>query len=143
GIEPVRIGAGLKTGKASNMATSNKVIITCAVTGSIHTPTMSPHLPITPGEIAEAAIGAAEAGAALVRPPPPRPPARRPRPVHPAATRLKHTPHDNPHSLRPRANTWATLTHPAPVLSNTTIVKNAIGPALTSNPPPTSSSKPP
>src|SRR5438309_11540650 len=48
------------------MATSNKVIITCAVTGSIHTPTMSPHLPITPQEIAEAAIGAAEAGAAIV-----------------------------------------------------------------------------
>ena len=43
-----------------------KVIITCAVTGSIHTPTMSPHLPITPKEIADAAIGAAEAGAAIV-----------------------------------------------------------------------------
>src|SRR5262249_62227580 len=43
-----------------------KVMITCAVTGSIHTPTMSPHLPITPGEIADAAIGAAEAGAAIV-----------------------------------------------------------------------------
>ena len=45
---------------------SNKVIITCAVTGSIHTPSMSPHLPITAGEIANAAIGAAEAGAAIV-----------------------------------------------------------------------------
>ncbi|RBP02864.1 uncharacterized protein (DUF849 family) [Roseiarcus fermentans] len=43
-----------------------KVIITCAVTGSIHTPSMSPHLPITAEEIAEAAIGAAEAGAAIV-----------------------------------------------------------------------------
>jgi 3,5-dioxohexanoate:acetyl-CoA acetone transferase len=43
-----------------------KVIITCAVTGSIHTPTMTPHLPITPSEIAEAAIGAAEAGAAII-----------------------------------------------------------------------------
>ena len=43
-----------------------KVIITCAVTGSIHTPTMSPHLPITPKEIADAAIGAAEAGASIV-----------------------------------------------------------------------------
>ncbi len=42
------------------------VIITCAVTGSIHTPSMSPHLPVTPAEIAEAAIGAAEAGAAVV-----------------------------------------------------------------------------
>ena len=45
--------------------TSN-VIITCAVTGGIHTPTMSPHLPITPTQIADAAIGAAEAGAAVV-----------------------------------------------------------------------------
>ena len=43
-----------------------KVIITCAVTGSIHTPSMSPHLPITAQEIADAAIGAAEAGAAIV-----------------------------------------------------------------------------
>ncbi len=48
------------------MAASNKVIITCAVTGAIHTPSMSPHLPVTPQEIAEAAIGAAEAGAAIV-----------------------------------------------------------------------------
>jgi 3,5-dioxohexanoate:acetyl-CoA acetone transferase len=48
------------------MATSNKVIITCAITGSIHTPTMSPYLPVTPQEIAEAAIGAGEAGAAIV-----------------------------------------------------------------------------
>ncbi|MDF0600201.1 3-keto-5-aminohexanoate cleavage protein [Psychromarinibacter sp. C21-152] len=45
---------------------SGKVIITCAVTGSIHTPTMSPHLPVTPDEITEAAVGAAEAGAAIV-----------------------------------------------------------------------------
>ena len=45
---------------------SQPVIITCAVTGSIHTPTMSPHLPITPAEIADAAIGAAEAGAAVL-----------------------------------------------------------------------------
>ena len=43
-----------------------KVIITCAVTGSIHTPTMSPHLPLTPDEVAEQAIGAAEAGAAIL-----------------------------------------------------------------------------
>src|SRR5688500_20366206 len=43
-----------------------KVIITCAVTGSIHTPSMSPHLPVTGQEIADAAIVAAEAGAALV-----------------------------------------------------------------------------
>jgi len=43
-----------------------KVIITCAVTGAIHTPTMSPHLPVTPEQIAESAIGAATAGAAIV-----------------------------------------------------------------------------
>ena len=48
------------------MAATRKVIITCAVTGSIHTPTMSKFLPITPKEIADAAIGAAEAGAAIV-----------------------------------------------------------------------------
>jgi uncharacterized protein (DUF849 family) len=48
------------------MKRSNKLIITCAVTGSIHTPTMSPHLPITPDEIAEQAIAAAEAGAAML-----------------------------------------------------------------------------
>ncbi len=44
----------------------NKVIVTCAITGSIHTPTMSPYLPITPDQIVEAAVGAAEAGAAIV-----------------------------------------------------------------------------
>ena len=43
-----------------------KVIISCAVTGSIHTPSMSPHLPVTAEEIAESALGAAEAGAAIV-----------------------------------------------------------------------------
>jgi uncharacterized protein (DUF849 family) len=44
----------------------SKVIITCAITGSIHTPSMSPHLPVTPDEITAAALGAAEAGAAIV-----------------------------------------------------------------------------
>ena len=48
------------------MAEARKVIITCAVTGSIHTPSMSPHLPITAEQIAAAAIGAAEAGAAII-----------------------------------------------------------------------------
>jgi uncharacterized protein (DUF849 family) len=48
------------------LAQSRKVIISCAITGSIHTPSMSPYLPITPAEIAEAAIGAAKAGAAIV-----------------------------------------------------------------------------
>ncbi|NNN29375.1 3-keto-5-aminohexanoate cleavage protein [Streptomyces sp. S3(2020)] len=42
------------------------VIVTCAPTGGIHTPTMSPHLPVTPDEIATAAIEAAEAGAAII-----------------------------------------------------------------------------
>ena len=45
---------------------SNKVIITCAVTGSIHTPSMSPHLPVTAEQIADSALEAAEAGAAIV-----------------------------------------------------------------------------
>ena len=48
------------------MPVQGKVIITCAITGSIHTPTMSPHLPITPDEIASEAIAAAEAGAAIL-----------------------------------------------------------------------------
>jgi len=43
-----------------------KVIITCAVTGSVHTPTMSPYLALTPGQIAEQAIEAAGAGAAIL-----------------------------------------------------------------------------
>ena len=43
-----------------------KAIITCAITGAIHTPTMSPHLPVTAEEIAASAIGAAAAGAAIV-----------------------------------------------------------------------------
>ncbi len=45
---------------------ANKVIISCAITGSIHTPSMSPHLPVTPDQIAASAIGAAEAGAAVL-----------------------------------------------------------------------------
>lgn len=48
------------------MAKPRKVIITCAVTGAIHTPSMSPHLPVTADEIADAAVGAAEAGAAIL-----------------------------------------------------------------------------
>lgn len=43
-----------------------KVILTCALTGSIHTPSMSPHLPVTPEEIAEQALAAFEAGAAIL-----------------------------------------------------------------------------
>jgi uncharacterized protein (DUF849 family) len=47
-------------------AHSNKVIISCAITGSVHTPTMSAALPITPDEIAAQSIAAAEAGAAIL-----------------------------------------------------------------------------
>lgn len=46
--------------------TQDKIIISCAVTGSVHTPSMSPHLPLAPGQIAEQAIEAAEAGAAIL-----------------------------------------------------------------------------
>jgi uncharacterized protein (DUF849 family) len=48
------------------MAKQQKVIITCAITGAIHTPSMSPYLPVTPEQIAESALGAAKAGAAVV-----------------------------------------------------------------------------
>ncbi len=51
---------------AEKPARVSNVIVTCAVTGSIHTPSMSPYLPITPAQIAEAAVGAAEAGASIV-----------------------------------------------------------------------------
>ena len=48
------------------MPKSRKVIITCAPTGAIHTPSMSPYLPVTPAEIAQASIDAFEAGAAII-----------------------------------------------------------------------------
>lgn len=48
------------------MKQADKVIVTCAVTGSIHTPTMSPHLPVTPEEITASAVAAAEAGASVL-----------------------------------------------------------------------------
>jgi uncharacterized protein (DUF849 family) len=47
-------------------APNRRTIITCAVTGNLTTPDQTPHLPITPGEIAESALGAADAGAAIV-----------------------------------------------------------------------------
>ncbi|HTT78625.1 MAG TPA: 3-keto-5-aminohexanoate cleavage protein [Stellaceae bacterium] len=53
-------------GDARRAGESRKVVITCAVTGSIHTPTMSPYLPLTPDEVATDAIAAAEAGAAIL-----------------------------------------------------------------------------
>jgi len=46
--------------------TSRKVIVTCAITGGIHTPSMSPRLPVTPDQLAEQAIESAEAGAAIL-----------------------------------------------------------------------------
>src|SRR5205807_2016481 len=52
--------------RSVTMAEHRKVVITCAITGSIHTPSMSPHLPVTPKQIADAAVAAAEAGAAIV-----------------------------------------------------------------------------
>lgn len=48
------------------MSANNKVIISCAVTGAIHTPSMSPHLPITPEKIITDSLAAAEAGAAIL-----------------------------------------------------------------------------
>lgn len=47
-------------------APQSKVIVTCAITGGIHTPSMSPYLPITPQQIEDEAVAAAEAGAAIV-----------------------------------------------------------------------------
>jgi uncharacterized protein (DUF849 family) len=48
------------------MRRSDKVIITCAITGGIHTPSLSPHLPITPAHIAAESLAAAEADAAMI-----------------------------------------------------------------------------
>ncbi len=44
----------------------SKIVITCAITGSIHTPSMSPHLPFTPDQITEQSLDAAKAGAAIL-----------------------------------------------------------------------------
>lgn len=75
------------------MPTPNKVIITCAVTGAIHTPTMSEHLPITPDEITAAALGAAEAGASILhlhaRDPQTGKPDQRPEAFEPFLARIK------------------------------------------------------
>ena len=64
--EPGRLAATAGAEEESHGAYAGKVVITCAVTGSIHTPTMSPYLPLTPDEIARDAIAAAEAGAAIL-----------------------------------------------------------------------------
>ncbi len=50
----------------ANPGKQRKVIVTCAITGAVHTPSMSPHLPVTPSEIAHQAIEAAEAGATII-----------------------------------------------------------------------------
>lgn len=72
-----------------------KVIITCAVTGSIHTPSMSPYLPVTAQEIADAALGATEAGAAIVhlhaRDPEDGRPDQRPEAFEPFLKIIKHS----------------------------------------------------
>ncbi len=53
-------------GTTTIMAKTRKVIITCAPTGAIHTPSMSPYLPVTPDEIGDAALAAAREGAAIL-----------------------------------------------------------------------------
>src|ERR1700739_136289 len=55
-----------RSSRRRSMAKAQKIIISCAITGAIHTPSMSPYLPVTPDQIAEASIGAAKAGAAIV-----------------------------------------------------------------------------
>lgn len=59
--------------KPEKPKSARKVIITCAVTGSVHAPTMTPHLPITPDQIARESIAAAEAGASIIHLHAPRP----------------------------------------------------------------------
>src|SRR3972149_8626099 len=74
-------------GETEERNSMSKVIISCAITGSIHTPTMSPHLPWTPDQIAEQAVGAAKAGAAMLQCP-----ARRPQTGSPPRGAQPHTP---------------------------------------------------
>ncbi len=61
--QPAKTDESKKTGGSKG---ARKVIITCAVTGSVHTPTMTPYLPITPDQIAAESIAAAEAGASVI-----------------------------------------------------------------------------
>lgn len=75
------------------MFQQKKVIISCAVTGAIHTPSMSPHLPVTADEITEASIAACEAGAAIIhlhaRDPVTGKPDQRPEAFTPFLTQIK------------------------------------------------------
>jgi len=75
------------------MAQARKVIVACAITGAIHTPSMSPHLPVTPEQIASSAIAAAAAGAAIVhlhaRDPDTGKPDQRPEAFAPILTRIR------------------------------------------------------
>src|ERR1700761_8818869 len=77
------------------MAKSRKVIVTCAVTGAIHTPSMSPYLPLPAKETPEAALGAAEAGAAVLhlhaRDPGTGRPDQRPEAFAPFLSRIKQS----------------------------------------------------
>jgi hypothetical protein len=54
-----------RSSRRRSLTKTQKIIISCAITGAIHTPSMSPYLPVTPDQIAEASIGAAKAGAAI------------------------------------------------------------------------------
>lgn len=56
----------MSAAQPSAAPSARKVIVTCAVTGAVHVPSQSPYLPLTPGAIAESAIGAAEAGASIL-----------------------------------------------------------------------------
>lgn len=79
------------------MQKKNKVIISCAVTGAIHTPSMSPYLPVTADEIADASIAAAQAGAAIIhlhaRDPITGKPDQRPEAFLPFLKRIKNESH--------------------------------------------------
>jgi uncharacterized protein (DUF849 family) len=80
---------------STTTSVANKVIITCAVTGAIHTPSMSPYIPITPDQIVKDAVDAAEAGAAILhlhaRNPENGRPDQRPEAFEPFLSRIKQT----------------------------------------------------
>ncbi len=69
--------------------TQDKVIITCAVTGAIHAPSMSSYLPLIPDQIVEQSIGAAQAGAAILHLHARKPSGSRPRPRRSSTIRVR------------------------------------------------------